>query len=521
MSWFEELKKQINDSRLPSWVYLFVGLSIILGSWVRYANLWNQGYHYDTIVTQYEWARYAYQHGLIHLWQDYNKSLDYPPLNLIYLNGIQIIAQKFLDGSGLSFVLVLKSWYWISDILLAVLAWFAAGLLRLKLTHKILTVSALYIIPSFWVDSAIWGQGDTFHALLVLLSLCLFYSRFRYRGFLAGIVLALAVWFKLQAILVLPILLLFWAAHYRRELWLHWKWLILIAVSGIAILAFPVRLVNNQYYDHKGLWEGYQDFTEFQTPLSYATIAGIVAYLLILIGGFTVVAVKNHKKFLQIDQFLVGFLTLTAGIISIFGTLSPIRLIRVTVGASFSDGNGPTGAANALGIGHSLQKYTNYGLPYWIPNALIYLATAFFVGILFVFLRAVYRARRNDLGSLLLILSVFIIEFFTFSVSRVHSRYAHIGLVLFTLIAFKFPLRLRGWVGIILVHIGYIWNQAYVFPSDVNNLEPKWLLTFGGFGGSNIFFVILGFMIIGSLLLLSELLFQLKQDRFDSTASGQ
>ena len=108
----------------------------------------------------------------------------------------------------------------ISFKFLLILIDLAAILLAVKLTESMSNynwrsfVLVLFALnPALMTDSAVWGQVDMLHSMLMLLTVVLLSNR----PFMSGIIFALALLTKFQAITILPVIGIWLLIVLRRE----------------------------------------------------------------------------------------------------------------------------------------------------------------------------------------------------------------------------------------------------------------------------------------------------------------
>ncbi|MCF8257421.1 MAG: hypothetical protein K9J06_07710 [Flavobacteriales bacterium] len=112
-------------------------------------------------------------------------------------------------------------------------------------------VLVFFMNPAFWYNTVIWGQVDTIHTFLVLGAL-LFAERGQWRW--AGVVLLIAINFKLQAIIFTPLILVFVMPYIRERGWPA-------AALQIAILAGVQMLIFAPFWLAGRLPETFQALT--------------------------------------------------------------------------------------------------------------------------------------------------------------------------------------------------------------------------------------------------------------------
>ena len=136
--------------------------------------------------------------------------------------------------------------YWIKlisiffDVVLAFSAMQLVGRFTDQAWRKLLTFFLVLFWPTVVLNGALWGQCDSIYAALSLLGLWLILAEKPWAGVAA---MGAAFAFKLQAVFLLPMLLLFWIA--RKLKWYH-------------LAAFPLvnaALVLPAVLAGRGLWD--------------------------------------------------------------------------------------------------------------------------------------------------------------------------------------------------------------------------------------------------------------------------
>jgi hypothetical protein len=237
---------------------ILVAAAILFGCIIRYVNLFHPGYEFDTVTTQYEWGLNADKMGFVGFWRDYAGFLDYLPGAVYILGVLHWISSHFGDNAQ-AFVVALKSMNWIADIgFAAILVYIAKRYGKFTNHGALLLASFVYIIPSIWFVSVVWGQFDTLLVLFTLVSVLLLYRGVESKDqekpfykdlvFWSGFVLALGFWFKLQTALVLPVLILFHLS-YRNIVWIERQvagWTLgTFLLLVVPFFVHPLRLVVN------------------------------------------------------------------------------------------------------------------------------------------------------------------------------------------------------------------------------------------------------------------------------------
>ncbi len=234
---------------LPGFYKLMLLSFILFGVLVRFYNLWHPGFVFDTVETQYTWAKNSFEMGVLNFWANYDGYLDYLPGSILLLTFLQFIG-SFFGGSEEVFVALLKLMNWISEVGLFFVIWSLAKKAGNSPKFSLLLATLSYILPSLWFVSGVWGQMDS---LVVLLGFSVFWFFYNdnslktdkpwglkdfifNKSLLSGIILGVSFWIKLQTILLAPILiLLFFKKENRVKLIIQQIGFWLINFLGIIV----------------------------------------------------------------------------------------------------------------------------------------------------------------------------------------------------------------------------------------------------------------------------------------------
>ena len=215
------------------------------------------GFVGDIIDCWLPWARAS---GGTRPWAIYAARADcnYPPFVLYLLTGTQLLLQHvhWQHAVGLSFVL-LK----LPNILAYVAGGplCAIGMRRFVGAPRANVIGCLYLLcPALLVDATVWGQYDAIVCVaMVAAVLALMHGRPVWSGALAGAALAV----KLQAIVVLPALVVFAA---RR-----WGILTVIKAAAAAVLVIGVAAAPMVAGGGgRGVWAAYTGAVDYYPRLS-------------------------------------------------------------------------------------------------------------------------------------------------------------------------------------------------------------------------------------------------------------
>lgn len=186
-----------------------VAFFVILGAWLRLRALPNEGFYYDLkfinswgrIISLFGWTD-VYRHQMSGL-----SAANYPPGNLAIMGAVVRIHDA-LGGSLQPGGALLNAFMktpscladaWLSLLLFAVVRKFAS------LRTAILASFLYWLNPGVWLLSAVWGQTDGIYTALSFagLAACIIGL-----PFLAGLIIALSLFVKIQSIILAPVSLL-------------------------------------------------------------------------------------------------------------------------------------------------------------------------------------------------------------------------------------------------------------------------------------------------------------------------
>lgn len=198
--------------RLENWrfLYWFFSLSTIaLG--IRLILVAIAPGHWGDLGTNQGWARTATFQGIT---TSYTHPLaggtpNYPPLTLMIFAAVghvfRLIISPDFDAATHTFRIFLRLPGIGADLITALLL--AALIWKTSSRRAALLAVVIYLVqPAILHDTVIWGQTDSLHTLLLIVSLTALFFR---QWLIAGAAFALALLCKVQAIVFLPIFLLF------------------------------------------------------------------------------------------------------------------------------------------------------------------------------------------------------------------------------------------------------------------------------------------------------------------------
>ncbi|AIQ56104.1 phospholipid carrier-dependent glycosyltransferase [Paenibacillus borealis] len=351
------------------WLYVLFGVAFILRIWI---GLTAQGYQND-MNTFMAWSHRLTDLGPGNFYEE-GYFADYPPgyLYVLYLLSLLHGLFGFAGGSGAENVLY-KLPAIISDL---VLGWIIYKGARAKIGPGLaIGLMMLFLFnPAVLMDSAAWGQADSFFLIFLLLSIMGIVDRTFVR---AAIFFAIATLIKPQALIFTPVLLF---AYYHHR---AWKQLALGAVYGLGIFA----LLAAPFFWNNGGFGGVIDL--YKSTLSsypYSTVNAFNLYALTdpmwsaldvtwlgipyRIWGFVfilvAVALAAYYSFNTKDRkdlsksYFLGMVLIT--VVFVFGTkmheryLYPVLLLSLFTFIESKDRRFLT-----LFLGFSLTQYINVG----------------------------------------------------------------------------------------------------------------------------------------------------------------
>ena len=239
------------------------------------------------------WAAYTHEYGFNEMYYS-DFFIDYPPGYLYMLYLTEFFRRLFfIPQYAQTSTLLIKMVPILSDIGCAAILWVLA---RKKLGEpSALFVSAAYLFcPAVILNSAVWGQADSFCALLLLLTLLLlWYNHTPAAALLYGV----GVLSKPQMLIFAPVLI-FWVIR-RRD----WKSLILgpILALGVILLLSTPFIKDWNYLKLLEIYTGTIDYYAYYT---------INAYNLWALFGMNWSALPENSPWLQ---FGVPLAVLLAG----------------------------------------------------------------------------------------------------------------------------------------------------------------------------------------------------------------
>ncbi len=275
---------------------LIVGCIILFGLLSRVSQYFHLGFYYDLIETQYDWANWSVERGFVAFWQQYRPTgVDYLPGAIYVISTLQWLNTVLWDGKEYGFVFLIKLFNTFQDLIFAGLVTYLAQTIgKVKISTALYIGSTTFLLPSLWFISAVWGQFDTF-PINMSLALCLML----YRGIEnsskkltigAGVMFGIILWFKLQAMLLLPAFILLWISYKKRKPVV--QFFSGFALSSIVMLIVPI-LANG--------WR-----------VGYAIGQVVIRSNNVTNGAYTFWPLVNMVKYGTDDWFNIGSYTITA-----------------------------------------------------------------------------------------------------------------------------------------------------------------------------------------------------------------
>jgi Dolichyl-phosphate-mannose-protein mannosyltransferase len=262
----------------------------------RVTNFFHLGFYYDLIETQYDWAKHSVDQGFFEFWRTYRQNgIDYLPGAMYVITPIQAINKLLFGGGEYGFGVLLKLFNTINDIIFAGIIYYFA---RIKGKTGSLAAFGLAItsllLPSLWFISAVWGQFDTFPINISLIMCLLLHKALTEEnlklGMWSGVIYGATIWFKLQAILLLPALIVLFISAKKPQI--RAKFINGFIYSTIAILIIPI--ISNAY------------------RVGFAIAQVVVRSNNVTNGASTFWPLVDMVKYGNDDWFSIGSFTITA-----------------------------------------------------------------------------------------------------------------------------------------------------------------------------------------------------------------
>lgn len=214
---------------MPAFIFvLFIGL------FIRILLIGNPGFVAD-IAFWKSWSLAAVDHGIV--WTAHNTNINYPPgfiyvlwlMGKIYsLLGNAHDYNNYWRENNFWFLFASKSIAITSDIIITCLIyWFFSK--KEKSNLPLLLSSVFFLNPVVILDSALWGQVESFGILFTLVAIILLFYR---HPLPAAAVFTVGILMKLQNIIYIPLFFLFILRYFNFKT--------LAKSLGVAALTFTV-----------------------------------------------------------------------------------------------------------------------------------------------------------------------------------------------------------------------------------------------------------------------------------------
>lgn len=228
---------------------------LIIGLLLRLLLIGNTGFLADISFWK-SWSLGAIDHGIV--WTTQNTNINYPP-GFIYILYVMGKLYSFLGDphdfntfwreNNFAFLFVSKSVAIASDIIITgLIYWFFSQKEKLKelgvkavsfeltiFNYQIslpLLLSAIFFLnPVVILDSAVWGQVESFGMMFTILAIMLIFYK---KPLLATLLFTVGILMKLQNIIYIPIYFIFLARYFDLK----------TALKSLAVAAFTFALVN-------------------------------------------------------------------------------------------------------------------------------------------------------------------------------------------------------------------------------------------------------------------------------------
>lgn len=475
-------------------IYLVLILGLVLfGLYARITNSFHLGFEFDTVQTQYEWAKNANQLGYGAFWRDYQGGIDYLPGALLLGMCFEFVG-RFLDpvlpgDSAQAFVTVMKFFNMFVDLGIALICYYVARLYAKSSKEKSAFIAALaFSLPSVWFISNVWGQFDSLILLLALGSVILMYYRnkkggvanvFKDLSFWSGVLFAVGFWLKPLIVLTIPLILIYQfsgkpIAKVKSALLTTIMWLLI--ASGFVMIGLYIR----------GNYENYNTL--------FLALAGIFFAALTAFSYW--ISKKGFKPLTSLYRQGFGF-WVASWIIAILPIIyNPLRVWQMITLPYTKDNVISAGASTfwpLIGVDPSqeasakLFDINGYGLGVSLIGLAIFviLMVAIYLRYQGIKLSEITSdryslnaslerllLRKLSFANFAILMTILGSVYFLFT-TKVHSRYL-IWAVIFSLVALAAVSAKRGWklwlMFILTLHLGYFLNQLGVFNYWYQNI---------------------------------------------------
>lgn len=225
-----------------------------------FLGYWMNGFDAD-IACFKAWGMYTHEVGFNEMYYS-DFFIDYPPGYLYVLYLVEFFRRLFfISYESQSLTLLVKIFPILADLGTAAILWYLARR-RIGETSALFIGTAYLFCPAVIVNSAVWGQSDSWCALLLLVAVVALMHNY---APVAGLVYGIGVLSKPQMIIFAPVFLL-WVIRKR-----DWKGLILGILSGVVtILLLAAPFVKNWDYGRVvEIYTGAMDYYAYFTINAY------------------------------------------------------------------------------------------------------------------------------------------------------------------------------------------------------------------------------------------------------------
>ncbi|MBQ4516868.1 MAG: glycosyltransferase family 39 protein, partial [Clostridia bacterium] len=284
------------------------------------------------------WAAFGNNHKMTEYYHKPDIYVDYPPAYLIILYGVGKIAALFgIDASSNAFIVMIKFVPILCDSIFSILI-FAMAKEKFGLKKAGILALMTAVNPSTLINSAIWGQVDSFGFLVTLAMLFALYNR---QYVLSMALLGYSILTKPQMIIFTPLIgftmlfdliEVFKDKEKRGKLIIKYVLSILAIVAVFLIVPLPVvgtdyKLLFNIYLSAAGKYQYYTlnasnlyaafglNWKKLTETLIFATgkVWGFSFITIIsLLVGYVTYRVRDRKKIFYLGAFMVAGIYLFA-----------------------------------------------------------------------------------------------------------------------------------------------------------------------------------------------------------------
>lgn len=487
-----------NFQQLNIYIKVFVILSLVFGTLIRIFNLFNLGFIFDMVTTQYAWGKAGWEMGYFGFWKDYNGFFDYWPVTLLIEIIIYGLSLPF-GGTAQNFVTIAKLFNWSVEIIFCMVL-FYISIDRDKTSFSkeeekqapldkcdraYINACLAYILPSLWFVSGVWGQNDTLVAFLTFSVICLLYKNrdsihvadrlpvfYKDSMFWTGVFLAFTFWIKQQAILILPVLIVY---HLYQKSWKN------ILNFIIWLTPFIVSFIYGAILYANGKWE----------------LTAIIGGCILLAGTLVMfIFINKNDNWVNVRRQAFGFLTTTSIILIPLLFLNYQRVGSTTFSVFGRTDNVANGGATFWGLidvngfgSDYLLKIFSGGISVNLAGYLIYLMlmTTLLWKLFDLDIKKVRTMNLQNIFSKQITLRQFILLMFLNTTSyflfftKMHSRYLHFGII-FGLLSLAFLTSSKQWKSWLILttvfSFGYFLNQIAMYSIAIFGLssdQPRWV----------------------------------------------